>query len=63
MAPEEIKKISFQRPVAVVTKNNGCEVCTEYFLFGRRVQLHEFKKRCKSMRPIEVVVLESFKKN
>ncbi|QOW09090.1 hypothetical protein Q73A0000_01360 [Kaistella flava (ex Peng et al. 2021)] len=62
MAPEQIKKISFQRPVAVVTKYKGCEVFTEYFLYGRRVQLHEFKKRCKSMQPIEVVVLESYKK-
>lgn len=41
-------------PVAVV-----CENDTRYFIHSREVKLHEFKKYCKKMPPLEIV---NFKK-
>ncbi|SEH70987.1 hypothetical protein SAMN05421793_12213 [Epilithonimonas hominis] len=51
------KAISRSRivPVAVYSKDGGFR----YFMYGKEVQLHQFKKYCKRMPPIEVVTLKN----
>lgn len=57
MSPDQIRFKSFKNPVYVVTKQNGIEISSSYFLFGQQVKLHEFKRRCKHLSHIEIVVI------
>lgn len=53
----EILKRSRMVPVVVIFKNTSAEIPEEYYLHGRQMKLHQFKKMCKKMPPIEIVVL------
>lgn len=56
MELKEIKKISWIQPVAVVYKSNGKTERIEYFINGKEVQLHNFKRRIKHLSPSKVIV-------
>lgn len=46
-------------PVVVVFKSIGITPVYEFYLHGREMKLHLFKKMCKKMPPIEIVELQN----
>lgn len=55
----EILKRSRFVPVVVMFKSSENERLHEYYLHGKEMKLHLFKKMCKKMPPIEIVVFEN----
>lgn len=55
MEIKEIKKISWIQPVAVVYKSNRKTERIEYFINGKEVQLHDFKRRIKHLSPTKII--------
>lgn len=43
------------QPVAVVYKSKGKTERIEYFINGKEVQLHDFKRRIKHLSPTKII--------